>query len=700
MSYTQRSPLSPAALMTFDAAIGVAPIWTPSGDRVASAKITTWLNTLREQGIVPAEVLDMHSLQRWSVDNIDAFWAAVWREADILADAEFDSSETSGAPPQPWRAVLSHAQHFGSGLPDRKPEWFTGARINYAENVLRRTDGRDAIIAWNEGGQQRRITFGSLMVLVARTAAALRDAGVGEGDRVAGFLPNIPEAVVAMLAASSIGAIWSSCSPEFGVESVLDRFQQIEPKVLIAADGYIYSGKQIDCISRLREIAAALPTVTAIWVVDNHVSANALEDVITDIVGAEMFTHMLARYSSRTVPHFIRFPFDHPLYILYSSGTTGRPKCIVHGAGGSLLQHWKEHALHTDVSEIDVVFYYTTCGWMMWNWLVSVLATGASIVLYDGAPLPSESDILWRMAAAAKVTVFGTSAKYLATCESLEVTPRLDHDLSSLRTILSTGSPLAAHSYDYVYRDVRDDVALCSISGGTDIVSCFALGDSTGAVYRGELQVRGLGMAVEIFGEGGESVGPGVAGELVCTKPFPSMPVAFWNDADGAKYHGAYFSEYPGVWRHGDWAELTEHDGLVIHGRSDSTLNPGGVRIGTAEIYRQVEQVHEVLECVVVEQRLGGDNPGSRVVLFVRLRDGDRLDEALRDTIRKTIRQNASPHHVPGVIAQVSDIPRTISGKISEIAVRNVLHGRDAGNAGALANPDSLELFRNHPSLG
>ena len=685
-------------LMTIDAAVSESPIWTPSKERVSNANLTKWIHRLRDDGIVPAEVRDTHALQRWSVENIEQFWAQIWREANILSDHSPEAASLRGT--RSDNAVLSHAEYFGSRSTEHKPEWFSEVRMNYAENLLRSENSGEAIVAWNENGEQRRITFPELRQSVAQTAAALRSAGVGKGDRVAGFLPNIPEAVVAMLAASSIGATWSSCSPEFGVESVLDRFQQIEPKVLIAADGYVYSGKRIDCIERLHSIAAGLPTVSAIWVIDNHVCPRPLEAAISGISGADMFDRVIARQSYDVHGEFVRLPFSHPLYILYSSGTTGRPKCIVHGAGGTLLQHWKEYALHTDVSESDVVFYYTTCGWMMWNWLVSALAVGASIVLYDGAPLPADSSILWRIAEREGITVFGTSARYLAACEKLEIKPRSAFKLSMLRTILSTGSPLAAHSYDYVYESISEHVALASISGGTDIVSCFALGDPQGAVYRGELQVRGLGMAVEIFNENGERAAIGEPGELVCTKPFPSMPVEFWNDSGGAKYHDAYFSTFPGIWRHGDWAELTEHDGLIIHGRSDSTLNPGGVRIGTAEIYRQVEQVPEVLESVVVEQRLElASGASSRVVLFVRLRDGSTLDAALSDAIRATIRRHASPHHVPGVIAQVSDIPRTISGKISEIAVRNVIHGRETANAGALANPESLEFYRNHPAL-
>lgn len=604
-----------------------------------------------------------------------------------------------GSSDMPWAAVLEqgHAMRppHQSGAEWSGPRWFTGTRLNFAEHLLRRRDNGVALVAWNEHGAQQRITYADLASRVAQCAAALRARGVGAGDRVAAWMPNLPDTVVVMLAAASIGAIWSSCSPDFGTKGVLDRFGQIAPKVLVAADGYWYAGKHIDCLARLREIASALPSLEAVWVVP-YVHA---EVAVSDIPRAQRFPDVLAAQAHETLPVFTRLPFDHPLYILYSSGTTGLPKCMVHGAGGTLLQHWKELALHTDVHAHDVLFYFTTCGWMMWNWLVSGLALGATVVLYDGAPLAPDPTVLWRLAAAEGVTVFGTSAKYLAMCEKEGLVPRALADIGALRAVLSTGSPLAAHSYDYVTAAIGAHVRLSSISGGTDIVSCFALGDPTAAVYRGELQMRGLGMAVEVFDEAGNSV-TGIPGELVCTKPFPSMPVAFWNDPDGTLYHAAYFAHTPGVWRHGDWAEITEHDGLVIHGRSDATLNPGGVRIGTAEIYRQVEQIPEVLESLVVEQTIGeAATLDTRIVLFVRLRDETVLTEALQRAIRTRIREHASPHHVPKVIVAVSDIPRTISGKITELAVREVLHGRPVRNIDALANPAALELYRDIPAL-
>lgn len=626
----------------------------------------------------------------WSCEHPELFWPAVWRHSGIVAEERWNR--------EPWDEVVTGYARMAPPDADLGPRWFAGARLNFAENLLRTRGKSPAIIFRGEDGVRREVGRDVLAREVARVAAALRESGILPGDRVAGFLPNVPEAVVAMLAAAACGAVWSSCSPDFGAAGVLDRFGQIAPRVLFAADGYRYAGKPLDSLGRVREIVAAIPSIERVVVVPFLRDALEAAD-LAGLRAAEPW-EMFAARGNGVPPRFERLPFDHPLYVMYSSGTTGLPKCLVHGAGGTLIQHLKEHRLHTGIGAGDRVFYFTTCGWMMWNWLVSALASDATIVLYDGSPMPPGAhDALWTMAAEERVTIFGTSAKYLALSEKHGMKPAETHDLGALRAILSTGSPLAPHGYDYVERDVKPGVRLSSISGGTDIISCFALGNPDLPMHRGELQCRGLGMAVDVFGPDARPL-RGAPGELVCTRPFPSMPVRFWNDDDGAKYRAAYFDFFPGVWRHGDWAEITAHDGVVIHGRSDATLNPGGVRIGTAEIYRQVEQLDEIVESVVVGQRIAGETgDDERVVLFVRLRPGMRLDEPLRERIRHAIRSHCSPHHVPRVIVQVDDIPRTISGKITEIAVRDVIHGRAVKNTDALANPAALELFRNLPEL-
>lgn len=658
------------------------PIWRPTPAQVGDAQLTAFVTFLRSRGMFPGGTeapVAYAALHEWSVVHREPFWRAVAAFCDVIAD-DMDASTCRGldrmAPPDP----------------ELGPVWFDGARLNFAENLLRWRDDGPAIIAWDEQGRYASLTFAELYAEVARVAGVLRRMGVGVGDRVAGFMPNLPETIVAMLATASLGAVWSSCSPDFGVQGVLDRFGQIEPRVLVTADGYRYAGKEIDSLARVREVVARVPSI-------GHVLVVPYRDPNVDVQGVPRAERWDAAEGDGGALAFARMSFDHPLYVMYSSGTTGLPKCMVHGAGGTLVQHLKELVLHTDLCRRDRLFYFTTCGWMMWNWMVSALAVGTTLVLYDGAPLAPHASILWDMIAAEGVTVFGTSAKYLALADKAGVEPARTHDVAALRAILSTGSPLAAHSYDYVYERVKPDVHLASISGGTDIISCFALGNPTLPVWRGELQSRGLGMAVEIYDERGDAL-LGVPGELVCTRAFPSMPVRFWNDPAGEKYRAAYFDVYPNVWRHGDWAELTDHDGVVIYGRSDATLNPGGVRIGTAEIYRQVEQLEEVVESVAVGQEMGeGVHGDVRIVLFVRLRDGLSLDDALCERIRRRIRDNTSHLHVPRVIAQVADIPRTVSGKISEIAVREVIHGRPVRNTEALANPDALALFRDRAEL-
>ena len=578
--------------------------------------------------------------------------------------------------------------------------WFPDARLSFAENLLarrERDDTGDAIVFWGEDKLKRCVSHAELYDAVSRTVQALRAAGVGAGDRVSGFLPNMPETVIAMLATAALGAIWSSASPDFGVQGVLDRFGQIEPKVLFTVDGYWYNGKPQPILDKVAAVAAGLPTLRCV-VVASYLEAKADFGRVPHAIGWQDF---LAAHKPETMA-FERFPFDHPLYILYSSGTTGVPKCIVHGVGGTLLQHVKEHRLHGDVNPGDRLFYFTTCGWMMWNWLASGLASGATLLLYDGSPFVGDGRILWDFAEQERMTHFGTSAKYIDALKKAGVVPRTHYGLDSLQAMFSTGSPLAPEGFDYVYQCVKDDLCLSSISGGTDIIACFALGCPTRPVWRGELQCRALGMAVAAFDEDGDAIAAGskLRGELVCTQPFPSMPIGFWNDPGGTRYRAAYFERFPGVWCHGDYIEITEHDGMIIYGRSDATLNPGGVRIGTAEIYRQVEQLDEVLESIVIGQDWPPGELGDvRVVLFVRLREGLTLDNELIAKVKRQIRSNTTPRHVPAKVVQVSDIPRTKSGKIVELAVRNVVHGQAVKNVEALANPEALEQFRDRFEL-
>jgi acetoacetyl-CoA synthetase len=649
------------------------PLWQPSPERIACAHLTAFIAAVkRDHG---ASVDDYPSLYRWSISHPDLFWNAVWQFCGVVG-------EQRGTP------VLVNA--------DRMPgaQWFPEARLNFAENLLRRRDDATAIVFRGEDMVRSEITYAELYAEVSRLAQALRAAGVERGDRIAAYMPNLPGTIIAMLAATSIGATFSSCSPDFGVQGVLDRFGQIEPKILFATDGYFYGGRTIDLLPRLREIVDRLPSVEKLIVVPYTERSPRLDG----IAHAAEIHEFMASWTAGEIA-FERLPFEHPLYIMYSSGTTGVPKCIVHGAGGTLLQHLKEHVLHTDIHPGDRLFYFTTCGWMMWNWLVSGLAAQATLLLYDGSPFARDGAILFDYAQEERMTVFGTSAKYLDAAAKLGLEPARSHDLGALKAILSTGSPLSPESFDYVYGHVKRDVQLASISGGTDIVSCFALGNPLQPVWRGELQCRGLGMKVEVYDDDGRPV-VGQKGELVCSAPFPSMPTGFWNDPDGSKYRAAYFSKYPGVWCHGDYVELTKHDGLIIYGRSDAVLNPGGVRIGTAEIYREVERLDEVVESLAIGQDWPPGKTGDvRIVLFVRLRPGIALDEALKEKIRVQIRNNTTPRHVPAKIVQVADIPRTRSGKIVELAVRNAVHGLPVKNVEALANPNALDQFRARAEL-
>ncbi len=645
------------------------PLWQPTPEQIESANMTRFRAYLNDK--LGTQLEDYAALYQWSIDQPEAFWSALWDESGVIA-------ESRGS------VVLAD----GDKMPGA--HWFPEARLNFAENLLRRRDEGDALIFWGEDKVRRRISYKALYDQVSQVAQALKAAGITEGDRVAGYLPNMPEAAVAMLAVSSLGAIWSSCSPDFGVNGVVDRFGQIEPKILFAADGYFYNGKTHDSLEKIAEIQQRIPSLEKVVIVPYTRETFPL-DAIKNALPLPQF---VADYQPEAIT-FKQLPFDHPLYIMFSSGTTGVPKCIVHGAGGTLLQHLKEHRLHTDVKPGDRTFFFTTCGWMMWNWLISGLAAETTILLYDGSPFYPDGNVLFDYADAEKMTQFGTSAKFIDAINKAGLSPKNSHDLSSVRTLCSTGSPLVPEAFDFVYEQIKTDMCLSSISGGTDIISCFALGNPVMPVYRGELQCRGLAMQVEVWNDEGEPV-RGEKGELVCTRPFPSMPIGFWNDPEGEKYHSAYFDRFPNVWCHGDYVELTEQDGIIIYGRSDAVLNPGGVRIGTAEIYRQVEQLESVVESLVIGQEWEGD---VRVVLFVRLRDGLTLDDALIDQIKKQIRANTTPRHVPARVVQVADIPRTKSGKIVELAVREVVHNRPVKNKEALANPEALELFANRPEL-
>jgi len=653
------------------------PLWSPGDARKADtnmARFSQWASAK-----LGRDLSDYRALHAASIEDPAWFWSSLWDYASVIGE--------KGVPPY---LVDAHK------MPGAK--FFPEARLNFAENVLARLLEGDALVFWGEDKVKRRMSSTELRRQAAQVQSMLRAAGVTAGDRVAAILPNMPEAITAVLGATAEGAVWSSCSPDFGVQGVLDRFGQIEPKVLIACDGYYYAGKTIELTERLTEIVSKLPSVEKVVIVSYLGQAASVVDKLNAVLGrgkiAETWAEAVLSQEAET-PTFNRLPFAHPLYILFSSGTTGVPKCIVHSAGGTLLKHICEQHLHSDIKSGDRVFYFTTLGWMMWNWLVTCLGSGATLLLYDGSPFYPSNRILWDYAAEEGCTHFGTSAKYIDALKKSGLEPRTSHKLDTVRVVLSTGSPLAPESFDYVYEHIKPDVHLASISGGTDIVGCFVLGIPTEPVWRGEIQGPGLGMAVDVFDDEGKPLRRG-KGELVCVRPFPSMPICFWNDPDGQKYTGAYFSRFENVWHHGDFAEWTEHGGMIIHGRSDATLNPGGVRIGTAEIYRQVEKLPEVQESIVIGQEWEGD---VRVVLFVVLKPGLKLDDTLIDRIKTQIRTGASPRHVPAKVIQVADIPRTKSGKITELAVRDVVHGREVKNKEALANPEALELFRNLPEL-
>ena len=647
------------------------PLWVPSPRRIAAATITRFRERLQAAGI--SDLDGYEDLYHWSLRDPERFWSESWEFFGI------QGTRTERVADRPFQ--MRPGAHF-----------FPDATLNFAENALARTDDGTAIIATDERGTLHTWSWAELRREAAAFARALRTCGIGRGDRVAGFVPNIAETVIAALGTAAVGAVWSSCSPDFGVQGVLDRFGQIEPAILVCANGYYYGGRPFTCTDRTRAIVPALPSLRRVIVIPHAEVADCGSGM--DVEGAMSWEAFVAPHRGAPLECEPR-PFNHPLYILYSSGTTGVPKCIVHGAGGTLIQHLKEHQLHCDVKRDDRVFYFTTCGWMMWNWLVSVLASSAAIVLYDGSPMHRDGAVLFDLADQTNMTLFGTSAKFIDAVAKAGMRPIETHSLASLRTMTSTGSPLAPDAFDFVYSSIKHDIHLASISGGTDIISCFVGGNPAAPVWRGEIQARALGMNVQVYDEHGEPVRE-QKGELVCTQPFPSMPVEFWNDPDGRKYHAAYFDRFPGVWTHGDYVELTAHDGVIIYGRSDAVLNPGGVRIGTAEIYRQVERIPEIVESLAIGQQWHGDE---RIVLFVRLRGDASLDDEFRERIRKHIRANTTPRHVPARIVQVTDIPRTRSGKIVELAVRDVVHGRDVKNREALANPDALAQFSHRPEL-
>jgi len=637
------------------------PLWVPSQSLIDNSNLSIFITFVNKH--YNLSITNYAGLYKWSVTEIEDFWKAVWNFAGIVYSRQYDTILTNPA------------------MPGAK--WFEGAKLNFAENLLRFRDNSISIVSQNETGITNRITFDELYLKVSVCAGGLRDLGVAKGDRVAGFITNIPEAVIAMLAVSSIGAVWSSCSPDFGIQGVLDRFSQIKPKILIAVSEYQYKGKRYDCFDKIVKIVSGLKELRQTIIIYPQKTKSKLTG------GSLKWNEFMNRSASPI--EFEQLPFDHPLYILYSSGTTGVPKCIVHGAGGTLIQHFKELALHTNVKRDDMLFYFTTCGWMMWNWFVSALNVGTAIFLYDGSPGFPDMSVLWKALQDEGVTIFGTSPKFLTSCQKKRISPGKDYDLTTLKTILSTGAPLSDENFQWVYANVKSDVQLSSISGGTDIVSCFMLGNPMLPVYSEEIQCRGLGMKVEAFDDNGNSL-IDEKGELVCTKPFPSMPVYFWNDLGNKKYLSAYFDHFPGVWRHGDYISITVNDGVIVYGRSDATLNPGGVRIGTAEIYRIVESMEEIVDSIVVGYQVNND---VGVVLFVVINDGIPLTEKLINKIKSEIRKDLTSRHVPEIILEISEIPVTLNGKKVELAVSRILNGEPVTNKASMANPESLKQFEN-----
>jgi len=641
------------------------PLWIPTVERINNSNVKSFISYLQINYNFTGN--SFSELYDWSVNNIEKFWESIWKYSALIHS-------------QSYSEVLIRKEIYNS-------HWFTGSKLNFAQNLLRYNDDNTAIISYRENHPSFRITYKQLNILVAKTAQGLKNLGVKKGDRVAAFISNIPEAVITMLAVTSIGAIWSSTSPDFGIQGVVDRFGQINPKIFLAIKSYYYNGKHINCSDKIRSIVEKISSIEKVILVDEYNNFTKAESEYVNIPNSIHFNQLIDNTSEQI--NYEQTDFDHPVFIMYSSGTTGIPKCIVHGAGGTLLQHFKEHVLHTDLKREDTVTYFTTCGWMMWNWLVSVLQTGAAILLYDGSPIYPNKEVLWKLTEKEKISVFGTSPKYLSMIEKSGYSPKDDCDLSLLKTILSTGSPLSDENFNWVYSNVKKDLLLSSISGGTDIISCFMLGCPIIPVYAGEIQCRGLGMKVEAWDDNGITL-QNEKGELVCSAPFPSRPVYFWNDPENVKYKSAYFEHFPGVWRHGDYIKITETGGVIVYGRSDATLNPGGVRIGTAEIYRIVESIDEVADSLVVGQNWKND---VRIILFIVLKYDVKLNDELIEKIKTKIRTTATSRHVPSLILQITEVPHTISGKKVELAVTRILNGGKVENRDALANPNSLEQF-------